>query len=254
VVSADLIREARLRAGLTQQQLAQRSGRERSVIARWEQGGSAPSLETLLDLLAVCGFDLPLELADRDENALARARKNALLSPERRLDQMLRARAKTAAPPDTPARFDPYTILAALERERVAYVVIGALARVIHGTDEIANKIEITASRQPPNLTRIRRALRELAVASDPDSVEPADSATASFTSTDGELTIAWRPPGARRGYPDLRRAATREPIGSGLRPAVASAADLAALLAAEGRDEDRSTLLALRRLIRLQP
>ena len=94
MVSADLIREARLRAGLTQQELAQRSGRERSVIARWEQGGSAPSLETLLDLLAVCGFDLPLELAERDDTALARLRENALLSPERRVERMLRARAK----------------------------------------------------------------------------------------------------------------------------------------------------------------
>jgi Helix-turn-helix len=36
--SADLIREARLRAGLTQYELAERCGRDRSVIARWEQG------------------------------------------------------------------------------------------------------------------------------------------------------------------------------------------------------------------------
>jgi len=39
-----LIREARLRAGLTQQQLADRTGRERSVIARWEQGAVSPSI------------------------------------------------------------------------------------------------------------------------------------------------------------------------------------------------------------------
>ncbi|MGH2920822.1 MAG: helix-turn-helix transcriptional regulator [Gaiellaceae bacterium] len=48
--SAAVIREARLRAGLTQQELAARSGRERSVIARWEQGVVSPSLETLLEL------------------------------------------------------------------------------------------------------------------------------------------------------------------------------------------------------------
>src|SRR5207237_2181318 len=62
VTSADLIREARLRAGLTQAQLAERTGRDRSVVARWEQGAVAPSLETLLDLLRACGFDLPLAL------------------------------------------------------------------------------------------------------------------------------------------------------------------------------------------------
>ncbi len=173
MVSADLIREARLRAGLTQQELAQRSGRERSVIARWEQGGSAPSLETLLDLLAVCGFDLPLELADRDDNALARLSKNALLSPERRVERMLRARAKLAASADELAGFDPYAIVAALERQRVAYVVVGSFARVIHGTEEIAHELEITPSRQPPNLARLQRALRELSGAEAPRERSP---------------------------------------------------------------------------------
>ena len=163
VVSADLIREARLRAGFTQAELAERSGRERSVIARWEQGGSAPSLETLLDLLAVCGYDLPLELAERDDNALARVRESALLSPETRVERMLRARTQQVAKGDEPAPFDPYAILTALERHRVAYLVIGALARVIRGTDETAHELEITPSRQPPNLTRLQHALSELA-------------------------------------------------------------------------------------------
>ena len=95
--SATLIREARLRAGLTQQELADRSGRERSVIARWEQGAVAPSLETLLELIGVCGFDLPLELAPRDDSANERLRKNALLSPERRVQRLLQARTKAGA-------------------------------------------------------------------------------------------------------------------------------------------------------------
>jgi transcriptional regulator with XRE-family HTH domain len=92
VRSADLIREARLRAGLTQYELAERAGRERSVIARWEQGSVAPSLETLLELVRACGFDLPLELvpsgASSDEERL---RKNAFLSPERRLHRYLQS-------------------------------------------------------------------------------------------------------------------------------------------------------------------
>src|SRR3954449_6507454 len=83
--SASLIREARLRAGLTQSELAERSGRDRSVIARWEQGGVAPSVETLVELVRACGFDLPLELVPRESLADERLRKNALLSPERRV-------------------------------------------------------------------------------------------------------------------------------------------------------------------------
>lgn len=94
VRSADLIREARLRAGLTQYQLAKRSGRERSVIARYEQGAVAPSVETLVELARACGFDLPLELVRRDESSLERLRKNVLLSPERRVQRILQARAK----------------------------------------------------------------------------------------------------------------------------------------------------------------
>jgi transcriptional regulator with XRE-family HTH domain len=94
VRSADLIREARLRAGLTQYELAERTNRDRSVIARWEQGAVAPSLETLLELVRACGFNLPLELVPSDESNLERLRKNVLLSPERRVQRILQARAK----------------------------------------------------------------------------------------------------------------------------------------------------------------
>src|SRR6202795_61627 len=89
--SASLIREARLRAGLTQTELAERTGRDRSVIARWEQGVVAPSVETLLDLVRACGFDLPLELAPYDDARDSRLSKNLLLSPERRVRRLLTA-------------------------------------------------------------------------------------------------------------------------------------------------------------------
>ncbi|MGH2988988.1 MAG: helix-turn-helix transcriptional regulator [Gaiellaceae bacterium] len=92
--SADLIREARLRAGLTQYELAERTNRDRSVIARWEQGAVAPSLETLLELVRACGFNLPLELVPWDDANLERLRKNVLLSPERRVQRILQVRAK----------------------------------------------------------------------------------------------------------------------------------------------------------------
>ncbi len=92
--SADLIREARLRAGLTQYELSERTGRERSVIARWEQGTVAPSIETLVELVRACGFDLPLELVPYESSDEERLRKNALLSPERRLHRFLRTHSR----------------------------------------------------------------------------------------------------------------------------------------------------------------
>jgi transcriptional regulator with XRE-family HTH domain len=87
--AADLIREARLRAGLTQYQLAERSGRERSVIARWEQGAVSPSFDNLLEVIEACGFDLPLVLVPRERDEGERLEKNLLLTPERRAQRYL---------------------------------------------------------------------------------------------------------------------------------------------------------------------
>ena len=93
---ADLIREARLRAGLTQAELSARTGTQRSVIARWEQGAVSPTVDNLLDVIRACGFELPLELVPRDDSATERLRKNVLLSPERRVQRILQERVKQA--------------------------------------------------------------------------------------------------------------------------------------------------------------
>lgn len=86
--SAALIREARLRAGLTQAELAERTGRDRSVIARWEQAAVAPGVDTLVELVRACGFDVPLELVPYEPRE-ERLGKNQLLSPERRVQRFL---------------------------------------------------------------------------------------------------------------------------------------------------------------------
>jgi transcriptional regulator with XRE-family HTH domain len=253
VWSATLIREARLRAGLTQQELAERSGRERSVIARWEQGATAPSLEALLEVIDACGFELPLELAPRDEAAAERLRENVLLSPERRLEQLLE-RTEPARPP-----FDPYALLAALERRRVSYVLIGGFARVLRGAEETTRGIDLAPSLRGTNRKRLALALADLGakrVDKRPTAVEEGDlsgEVLLRLRSPQGELGVVPEPAGTRGGYDDLRRAATREPIGKGLRPAVASTADLARMLAALGRDVDLPRLHAMRRLAQLE-
>jgi hypothetical protein len=95
VKSAALIREARLRAGLSQELLAERTGKSRPQIARWEAGAVAPSLDTLLDVVRACGFDLPLELQPLVARRADRLAELQQLSPERRLERML-ARAQAA--------------------------------------------------------------------------------------------------------------------------------------------------------------
>jgi transcriptional regulator with XRE-family HTH domain len=252
VWSATLIREARLRAGLTQQELGERSGRERSVIARWEQGATAPSLETLLEVIHACGFELPLELAPRDESAYERLRENALLSPERRLQQLLEQ--TEAAEPG----FDPHALLAALERRRVTYVLIGAFARVLQGADETTRAIDIVPSSRGDNLSRLGQALADLGANRVDKRLLVLEGAhigaepRITLQSSRGALSIVPEPTGTR-GYDDLRRVATREPIGKGLRPSVASIGDLARMLAALGREADLPKLQALRRLADLE-
>jgi transcriptional regulator with XRE-family HTH domain len=89
VRSAALLREARLRAGLSQVGLAERSGKDRVQIGRYEAGAVAPSLDTLIELVRACGFDLPLELVPLQQEADEGLAELQRLSPERRLDRML---------------------------------------------------------------------------------------------------------------------------------------------------------------------
>ncbi|MGH2921523.1 MAG: hypothetical protein ACRDKU_05595 [Gaiellaceae bacterium] len=158
-----------------------------------------------------------------------------------------------------PPPFDPYAILAALERRRATYVVIGAFARVVQGAEEITDGIDIAPSFRGDNMRRLGLALDDLEarrvdhkeVALDEASIR--DEPLIALRSAKGELKIVPEPAGTRGGYDDLRRAATREPIGKGLRPLVASNPDLARMLAALGRESDLPKLQALRRLAQLE-
>jgi hypothetical protein len=69
--------------------LAERVGKTRPQIARWEAGAVAPSLDTLIDLIRACGFDLPLELTPLEPAADDQLSELQQLSPERRVDAML---------------------------------------------------------------------------------------------------------------------------------------------------------------------
>ena len=155
--------------------------------------------------------------------------------------------------------FDPYAILAALERRRVSYVVIGAFARVVQGAEEITHGIDFVPAIRAENLRRLALALEDLEASPVDgkrvfvDETTIRDGPLVELHSPAGELKVVPEPAGTRGGYDDLRRAAAREPIGKGLRPSVASTADLARMLAALGREADMPKLLALRRLQALE-
>ena len=157
---------------------------------------------------------------------------------------------------ESPRKFDPLGLLGVLDRHRVAYIVIGGFGRVVQGAEEVTRGVDIVPSPKADNLERLEAALEELEAVT-PDghaaSVDAnGDDAVLTFSTDRGELKVVQQPEGTR-GYEDLRRAATREPLGRGIRPAVASVDDLARMLAALGRDEDQQKLRDLRRLAELE-
>jgi hypothetical protein len=155
-------------------------------------------------------------------------------------------------------RFDPYAVLAALDRARVTYIVVGALARIIQGADEITRGIDITVAIRDENLRRLDEALKVVdarRVDGDGPSVLSTDfeyEPVLALRSDAGDVKVVPYPAGTR-GYEDLRRAAERQPIGQGLRPLVASAGDLARMLNALQREQDIPKLIMMRRLAELE-
>lgn len=154
-------------------------------------------------------------------------------------------------------KFDPYGALQALDRHDVSYIVIGAFARVLQGTEEITRGMDIVPSTREDNLRKLDAALREM-------NANEVEGRTLDFegasgegqllrlTTDFGEMKIVPTPEGTR-GYDDLRRGANREPLGRGVRPAVASIGDLARMASAYDRERYLPQVMQLRRLTALE-
>ena len=148
--------------------------------------------------------------------------------------------------------FDPYALFAALDRERIGYVVIGGFARVVHGSAEITDGLDVVPSLHPENVRRLGRALAELGV-DEPDLAERLGAREPVTLQTPaGELRLVPEPWGTR-GYDDLRIRANRDNLGRGTRPAVASVADCVRMLDASDREPDAERLVRLRRVMELE-
>jgi hypothetical protein len=161
-------------------------------------------------------------------------------------------------PPRRPP-FDPRAILAALERNYVDYVLIGGLAQVLRGADHVTGGVDICPSFAAGNLERLTRAVADLGARRlDGAPLEVTDKALGSeavlsLATSAGALQIIGSPAGAPKGYVDLRRAATKEHLGQGIQPLVASVGDLARMAAALDRDQDLARLSQLRRIMELE-
>lgn len=86
--SGRLLKDARVRARLTQRELARRAGTTQSVVARIESEQSSPTWSTLQRLLRAAAFELHAELVPalvRRSHMLDDVRRILRLSPEQRL-------------------------------------------------------------------------------------------------------------------------------------------------------------------------
>ena len=60
-MARNLIEQARIGAGLTQQEMADRGGTSRTTLSAYEHGRKSPNLDTAERLLAVAGYELTLQ-------------------------------------------------------------------------------------------------------------------------------------------------------------------------------------------------
>ena len=88
-MSGDLIKEARLRAGLTQTELGARLGKAQSAIARWERDDVSPSLETLRGVVRACGFDLSFSMSKFDDSNVTIIDQHLRMTPSQRFADLI---------------------------------------------------------------------------------------------------------------------------------------------------------------------
>ncbi len=236
--SSDLIRMARDRAGLTQEQLGARSGRPRSTIARWESGAREPSLDHLSEVIRAAGLDLAIGLTNRDESLDENVRDQLRLTPEERLGRLL---------PQTEER-EARQALAAVARLRTPVILIGPLAAALQGSPQRPR--DGAAEIVPADRGR---ALEELGAAGarasdDEERFAERDRRWRWLLPDGGAVVVADRIAGSG-DFPDLRRDAVGLEVFGDLL-GLASPRDLLRLADASPRSVDRSYGAALRALL----
>lgn len=70
--SRHLIHMARIRAGMSQVELARAAKTSQPAVSAYESGKRSPSVETLMRLLAAAGFELRMQLATPDTHDVSR--------------------------------------------------------------------------------------------------------------------------------------------------------------------------------------
>jgi len=162
-------------------------------------------------------------------------------------------------PHGTEMELDLPRILEILHRHKVAYVLIGGLAAVYHGSPFPTEDADITPELGRRNLDRLAAALRELNARIRTDS-EPsglpfasdgaalAAAETWNLATDAGDLDVSFTPSGTS-GYRDLRRDAADVQL-YGVTVRIASLRDVIRSKQAANRPKDQRTLPTLREIL----
>lgn len=228
MLAFELVREARKRSDLSQQELAERAGTTQSAIARLEAGGSSPGFDRVIQLVAACGLELRVAISE------------PVVEPD-------------GSPPSVPA-----TLMKTLVDHGVRFVVTGWLAASLRGGPSTDAAPSVCPDGVRTNLEALCRALDALGArrrTPDGTGTLPLDRTPDellarkawSLATAHGDIDVVLQPPGTR-GYRDLVREATPV-VAGGLELPTASLPDVVRELEAAKSDPD--VVHALRRLPR---
>jgi transcriptional regulator with XRE-family HTH domain len=239
MTSRDIVRIARQRAGLTQQQLGDRSGHPRETIARWETGAREPSLSSLRKLAEASNLDLVIHLSQRDPSLGESVDDQLELSPTQRLARVLPSASKE----------DTIHALRWLAGARTPLIIIGAVAAVLQGApqrpgsggvefvsaDAFAMEDEMRTGGLIPSNTEERWA---------------DEDARAPWTLPEGgTIALSSKVPGTG-DYADLRRSAQSVELDETTTVRVAHPRDLLRIADASRRNSERVRAPGLRALL----
>ena len=247
MTAAELIRSARSRAGLAQHELAEILDTPRSQISRWEAGEVEPAFATVRRVLRACGFDLSTALVPFDPDAplVSRLVELSRLTPKERLDAaLLRGGSERMG-----YQLDPYGILAALDEQGVNCILIGSLARVLQGADEVPGGVDLVFPRGARHATD--EAIRAFALPG-AGLHRPSMAMPGSTTCRAARRSRHWRRRRARAATATFAGGPSGCTSAAAFDPAVAAPGDLVRMMEALGRPEQASELGAMRRAVEL--
>jgi transcriptional regulator with XRE-family HTH domain len=239
MTSRDVVRIARQRAGLTQQQLADRSGHPRETIGRWETGAREPTLSTLQRLAEASDLELVVRLARRDASLGEAVEDQLALSPVERLESL----------PPSDGHATTIRALHWVAGARTPAIVIGAVAAVLQGGPQRpgSGRVELVSS---DSLAMEAEMRADGLVPIDTDERWGDLDARAVWALPDGgAIALASNVPGTG-DYPDLRRSALTVKLDETTSVQVAHPRDLLRIADASPREAEQARAPGLRALL----